>query len=95
MATIAIWQDAPGVNVVYATRGLWSIALVWHVGHHLRNTERHSAGPRTMLQRACAALLLLGAVALTVQTRSATANATAVKPPGPTSTSPSASPGRP
>jgi hypothetical protein len=70
MATIAIWKDAPGVNVVYATRGLWSIALVWHLGHRMKNTERHTTGARTMLQRLVAALLILGAVVLTIRAQS-------------------------
>lgn len=63
--TIAAWQDAAGVNVVYATRGLWSIALVWFLGHRMRNTERQSAGPRVMALRALGATLLLAAVAVT------------------------------
>ncbi len=66
-STIALWQDAPGVNVVYATRGLWSIALVWTVGHWLKNDERHSVGPRKMGLRVAGASLILGAVVLTTQ----------------------------
>jgi len=64
--TIAVWKDAAGVNVVYATRGLWSITLVWLVGHRLRNTERHTTGGRIMAQRLAGAALILAAVALTV-----------------------------
>lgn len=63
--SIAIWKDASGVNVVYATRGLWSIGLVWMVGHWFKNTERHAAGTRVMVVRLSGALLLLLAVALT------------------------------
>lgn len=61
-ATIAIWRDAAGVNVVYATRGLWSIVLVWGWGHWLQNTERHRAGGRTMLFRLAGGALILAAV---------------------------------
>ncbi len=64
--TIAIWQDAAGVNVVYATRGLWSIALVWTAGHRLQNAERHTAGAGRMAQRLAGAALILAAVVLAV-----------------------------
>lgn len=64
--TIAVWQDAARVNVVYATRGLWSIALVWTAGHWLRNTERQTAGGRQMAQRLAGAALILAAVVLAV-----------------------------
>jgi drug/metabolite transporter (DMT)-like permease len=63
--TIAIWQDAAGVNVVYATRGLWSIALVWCVGHWMKNTERKTTGGRKMAVRLAGAVLILAAVVLT------------------------------
>jgi drug/metabolite transporter (DMT)-like permease len=62
--TIAVWKDATRVNVVYATRGLWSIALVWLVGHWLGNTERHTAGGRRMGFRLAGGALILAAVAL-------------------------------
>ncbi len=65
--TIAVWQDAAGVNVVYATRGLWSIALVWWVGHWMKNTERHTTGGRRMGQRLAGAVLIIAAVVLTVK----------------------------
>lgn len=65
--TIAIWQDAAGVNVVYATRGLWSIGLVWGAGHWMKNTERQTAGGRKMSLRLAGAVLILAAVALAVR----------------------------
>jgi drug/metabolite transporter (DMT)-like permease len=65
--TIAVWQDAAGVNVVYATRGLWSIALVWGIGHWMKNSERHTTGARRMGLRLAGAALLLLAVALVVR----------------------------
>ncbi len=64
---IGIWRDAAAVNVVYATRGLWSVALVWCVGHWLKNTERHTAGARAMKFRSLGAALILLAVALAVK----------------------------
>jgi hypothetical protein len=62
--TIAFWRDAAGVNVLYATRGLMSLALVWLVGHWLGNTERQSVGGRTMAFRVVGGGLILGAVAI-------------------------------
>jgi drug/metabolite transporter (DMT)-like permease len=66
-AAIAIWRDAATVNVFYATRGLWSIAFVWCVGHWLKNTERHTAGLRAMGFRSFGAGLILLSVALAVK----------------------------
>jgi drug/metabolite transporter (DMT)-like permease len=62
---IAVWKNATAVNVAYATRGLWSIALVWFIGHHFRNAERQQLGPRKMFYRLGGAALILVAVALT------------------------------
>ncbi len=62
--TIAMWRDAAGVNVLYATRGLMSLALVWLVGNWLGNTERQAVGGRTMTFRVLGAALILGAVAI-------------------------------
>lgn len=64
-AAIAIWKDASGVNIVYATRGLWSIALVWVIGHWMQNSERIAAGNRIMGIRLLGAALILMAVVLT------------------------------
>lgn len=65
--TIGIWKDAAGVNVVYATRGLLSVLLVWFIGHRLKNSERESAGVRTMIWRMAGAGLILAAVVLVVR----------------------------
>lgn len=62
--TIGYWRDAAGVNVVYGTRGLLSLALVWWAGHWFGNAERKDSGPKVMLARAFGALLILSAVAL-------------------------------
>lgn len=62
---IGVWHDATGVNVVYSTRGLWSLMLVWFVGHWFANSERHDVGKR-MIWRAVGAVLMMIAVALSV-----------------------------
>ena len=53
----------PAVNVVYSVRGLFSVLLVWWVGHWFTNTESH-AGRRVLLARLAGAVAMLGAIAL-------------------------------
>lgn len=66
--SIAFWRDATGVNVVYALRGLWGLALVWAVGHWFGNTERRDVGARAMGFRLAGAGLILVAVLLAIGT---------------------------
>lgn len=65
--TIGQWRDAAGVNVVYGTRGLWSIALVWWAGRWFGNTERSSVGARVLAGRLVGAILILAAVVLAMR----------------------------
>jgi hypothetical protein len=51
---------------LYNTRGIWSVVLVWVIGHWFSNTER-SIGKRAMLRRLAGALILLAAVLLGLQ----------------------------
>ncbi len=62
--TIAAWRDAAGVNVVYGTRGLWSLALVWWAGSWFGNAERKESGPGVLATRAAGGTLILTAVIL-------------------------------
>jgi hypothetical protein len=43
------------------------LPFVWCVGHWLKNTERHTAGPRAMRFRSLGAALILVSVALAVK----------------------------
>ena len=61
--TIGTYGHAAEVNVVYNSRGLWTVLLVWAVGHWFANTERH-AGRGVMVRRLLGALLLLAAIGL-------------------------------
>jgi len=65
--TIAVWRDAAGVNVVYGTRGLWSLALVWWAGSWFGNAERRDSGPSVLAARAIGAALILSAVVLALR----------------------------
>lgn len=55
--------SATTTNVVYNSRGIWTVLLVWTVGGWFANTER-AQGHRIMLRRLFASLLLLAAIAL-------------------------------
>ena len=48
-------------NILYSTRGVWSVLLVWAADHWFSNTER-SVGNATMGRRILGASLLLIAV---------------------------------
>ena len=54
---------ATTTNVLYNSRGVWSVVLVWTVGHWFGNAER-SQGRGVMLRRLAGSALLLAAIAL-------------------------------
>ena len=58
ISTLAVFGDATAVNVVYSARGLWSIAIVWLIGHWFGSHEQHLG--TTILR-----LRLLGAAVMT------------------------------
>ncbi|MDX1564659.1 MAG: hypothetical protein R3236_04590, partial [Phycisphaeraceae bacterium] len=60
---IARYGKAPEINVVYASRGLWSILLIWLVGHWFSSLEATNA--RSVLGwRFAGAVLMIAAIAL-------------------------------
>lgn len=54
---------ATTTNVLYNSRGIWSVALVWTVGHWFGNAERLH-GRTIMFRRLAGSALLLAAIAL-------------------------------
>ncbi|MEP6670143.1 MAG: DMT family transporter [Chthoniobacter sp.] len=54
---------ATSTNVLYNSRGLWSVVLVWTIGSWFGNAER-GRGRAVMLRRFAGSLLLLGAILL-------------------------------
>lgn len=60
---LGVYQHATAFNVLYGSRGLWSIVLIWLLGSMVRNTELNQ-GKRIVIQRVSGAVLLLIAVAL-------------------------------
>jgi len=62
---IAVYHEVTVTNVLYNTRGLWSVALVWIVGHWFANSEKQ-VGAAVMTRRLIGALILLAAVYLSL-----------------------------
>ncbi len=61
-----VFIGATVTNVLYNSRGMWSVVLVWTVGHWFGNVER-TRGRAVMLRRLAGSLLLLAAIALIVR----------------------------
>lgn len=68
--SLAFFDDAIGVNVVYATRGMWSLMIVALLGPLIGNRERHESG-RAYGVRIVAGCLLLAGVVCAVLAKSA------------------------
>jgi drug/metabolite transporter (DMT)-like permease len=56
---------ATAVNIVYNSRGIWSVMLVWILGDWFGNIEREQ-GARVMAARFTGAVLLLSAIVITL-----------------------------
>ncbi|QDV63315.1 hypothetical protein Mal65_24570 [Crateriforma conspicua] len=63
--TISTWGHAAEANVLYSSRGLWAVVLIWMVGHWFSKSEQ-AAGGKVMTQRLIAAGLLSIAIVLVV-----------------------------
>ncbi len=64
MATaISLYGHATAINIVYSCRGIWTIVLVWIVGHWFSNDEQH-LGREILIRRLIGAALLVAAIAL-------------------------------
>lgn len=63
--TLSAFGDATRVNVMYATRGIWSVVLAWAVARRWGGSEA-SVLYRWMLIRLFGAVLLTGAVILAI-----------------------------
>ncbi len=60
---IAKFHNATSANVVYSTRGLWSVVAVWVIGHWFANRERH-LGADVLRWRLAGALFMMAAIVL-------------------------------
>lgn len=64
--SLAEYQDAPRINIVYASRGLWGVLLAWAFARRLGTKEAH-VGRTVMLRRLAGAILLTAAVLMAIQ----------------------------
>jgi drug/metabolite transporter (DMT)-like permease len=61
--SLGVFGDATAVNVVYSSRGLWSVLAVWWIGHWFKSEEQH-LGSKVLKMRFWGAGLMLLAVGL-------------------------------
>ena len=64
--SISVFREVTLTNILYNSRGIWSVIVVWTIGHWFANTERDH-GARVMLRRLIGAALLHGAVFLSLR----------------------------
>lgn len=64
-AGLAYFGNATLMNILYSGRVLWSIALVWFIGHWFKNLERQ-AGIKTMIRRSVAGALIFVAIVIVI-----------------------------
>jgi drug/metabolite transporter (DMT)-like permease len=60
---LSLYGHATAVNILYSTRGIWMVLLIWIGGQWFNNFER-DVGSATMIARLTGAALLFGAVML-------------------------------
>lgn len=63
VSTYAVYGRATAANIAYSSRGLWSVILVWLVGHWFKNEEQH-LGPKVMRWRLAGSTLMMTAIVL-------------------------------
>ncbi len=65
VSTLAVYGKATSANIMYASRGLLSVVLVWLIGHWFNNMEKN-LGPAVMRWRMAGALMMMSAIVLVV-----------------------------
>jgi hypothetical protein len=60
-SSISIYRHATSANVLYSSRGLWSVVAVWGIGHWFANREQH-LGAWVLAWRLVGAILLMAAL---------------------------------
>jgi drug/metabolite transporter (DMT)-like permease len=65
VTSVAWWGHVASINVVYASRGLWSVVLVWWLGHWVKSREQHLEHS-VLRSRLAGALLMIVAIAMVV-----------------------------
>lgn len=62
---LSTYGEATAINVLYSTRVLWGIVLVWFTGHWFKNHERHVGG-QVIVRRLIGACLMLMAIIIVI-----------------------------
>ena len=63
VGAIVVYKNAAPANIVFSSRGLWTVMLIWLVGHWFRSSEQHM-GPGVLRWRLAGALIMMSAIAL-------------------------------
>lgn len=63
---IARYQQVAQLNIVYSSRGIWSVIFVWLLGHLFANGEFKEGGRIRVLYRLAGSILITVAIALAV-----------------------------
>jgi hypothetical protein len=63
VTSIAQWGQVAAANVMFSSRGLWSVLFVWLLGHWVRSREQQ-LGAGVLGGRLAGATLMLSAIAL-------------------------------
>ena len=66
-SAIGLFGNAPLTNILYGSRCLWSVLLVWMAGTLLAGWPSGDHGTPVMMRRLTGAILLLGAMALVLR----------------------------
>ena len=65
VTSVSYWGHAAPLNVLYSSRGLWTVVLVWLVGHWVQSREQQR-GRQVLGWRLAGAALMLSAIVLVV-----------------------------
>jgi drug/metabolite transporter (DMT)-like permease len=61
ITSISVYGQATSANVLYSSRGLWSVVAVWGIGHWFTNREQHLGAP-VLAWRLVGASLMIAAL---------------------------------
>ena len=64
--SVISFDNATGVNIVYTSRGLWSVLLVWWIGHRFHSSEKNQ-DRKLLLARLIGAAIMMVAVGLALK----------------------------
>ena len=63
VGAIVVYKNAAPANVVFSSRGLWTVLLIWIGGHWFHSSEQHM-GAAVLRSRLFGAVIMMSAIAL-------------------------------